>query len=282
MQEQIKRMLPSLIENPPIVPEILQLENKNLFLVQEGKMLFGTKQRAMRTFLEAIKKENRDIDQVLYVGGYNASGPAAFAYGAMKCGLKCTIIIAYKTEEKLDFFTKSRYKASLIALNAKIYIVKTYGEARTLADDIIKKKAKKNSIYYPVMGFNTALWRNILSSKIRDAAHAGNLLFGKDTTIWITAGTGSVAMSLNMAFPEVNLGLYMTGSEKYQKIIKDWAKDKENIVLIPTLDLEHKPRVPYYTVADYDDYIWPYIWQFAEDGDIIWNIATDEIELPKI
>lgn len=281
MQEQIRRHLSGLIENPPIVPERIELENKTLFLVQEGRMLFGTKQRAMRTFIETIKKEQPEIEEVLYVGGYNASGPAAFAYGALMCNLKCTIIIAYKTEEKLDFFTKSRYKASLNVLKVKLHLVKTYGEARTLADDI-RKKSKKGSIYYPIMGFNTPLWRNILSSKIRDAARAGNLHFGKDTTIWITAGTGSVAMSLNMAFPEVNLGLYMTGSEKYQKIIKDWAKNKENVVLIPTLDLEHKPRVPYPTVADYDDYIWPYIWQYAEDGDIIWNIATDDVELPKL
>jgi hypothetical protein len=276
MIAQIKSMLPTLIENPPIVPEEISLPGRKVYLVQEGKMLFGTKQRAMFRFLSEIIKEQPKIDHTLYVGGYNASGPAAIAYASLKCGIKCTIIVAYKTEEKLNYFNNSRYKASLTALSAKIILVKTFGEARTIADKI-RKESKKDSIYYPVMGFNTELWRTILTSQYRLAAIAGNLQIKQGTTIWVTAGTGSVAMSLNRAFPEANLGLFMTGSDKYKKIIEDWAKDRENVVLIPEIALEESPPIPYNTVANYDDFIWPYFYEFAIKNDIIWNIATDTI-----
>ena len=278
MIDQIIKLLPNLVQNPKIEPTELHFHKKTCLLVQEGALLFGTKQRAIVPFIKEIIKQNNKITTILYVCGYNGSGAAAIAYAAYICKLKCKIIIAYKTEEKLSIYHDSKGKASLNALSAEISYTKTYGEARIKADAIMKK-SKKGTIFYPAMGFNTELWRNILSKQLRHAASF--IKNDPDKTIWVTAGSGSIAMSLHLAFPAVTLCLYLSGGDKYQKIIREWAADKPNVILIPQpLHLEDNPQVPYPTVKDYDDYIYPYFSQYAADGDIIWNIASDDINIP--
>ena len=280
MINEIKQRLSNIVDNPDLyiidlyIPGNALTNNANkkvIHVVQEGALLFGTKQRAVYKLLDRLKTLN--TKEVLYVGGYNGFGPSALAYGAWKHNLKATICIAYKTTEKLNFFLQSKQRAALIALGANIILFKTFAKARDYANKLYNKNKKR--YIYPAMGLTSPLLINILSSQILKVSK--KIIINDTTTIWITTGSGGVAMALYQAFPQANFGIFMTGGERYKNNVLEWAKDKKNVVIIPDLLLGINAKVPYYTVRDYDDYIYSYVNQYGLDGDYIWNIAADEI-----
>ena len=125
------------------------------------------------------------------------------------------------------------------------------------------------------MGLYSSALIKILSEKIREASD--ELFISEDTTIYVTTGSGGVAMSLYKVFPQATFGIFMTGGERYKNNVINWAKDKNNVILIPIIPEFPQVKPPYPTVTNYDDYIYSYIHQYGLDGDYIWNIAAENI-----
>ena len=109
----------------------------------------------------------------------------------------------------------------------------------------------------------------------------------KKIRIWCVAGSGGIVGAIHKAFPEAQLFIYLVyNSGIYTKKVIEWAK-KENITIL-NYSKEYKNvgnynvhnRKKYYSsVENYDDLIWPYIKKYAHDGDFIWNVASDDLNI---
>jgi hypothetical protein len=274
-------------DNPTLVIQKLHLpDGRNFHLIQDGVLLAGTKQRVVVEFLKKIIKENPKIETILYAGVWNGFGGIAIAYSAKKLGKACNIYLTKEGKDEKEIFSSKQYK-TLKSLKANIYLYNTYREAREAEYNISTIEINKNKwktlpeYYIAPMGLHNdeGKMTNMLSKKIIKASKNTILEEYKNPRIWLVAGSGGIAEAIYKAFPNATLFLLLTGGGKYKKRVCDWAKEKENIILIQEeKDIKKKDnRSLYYSsVKDYDDLIWPYVKKYGSNLDFIWNIASDE------
>lgn len=277
--EDIKKKLKNNIDNPKLEIEEVKINNKILNIVQDGKLIAGTKQRVAKLFIKNIKKKNPEIESLVYSGTYNGYGAVATAYSANKLNLKCDIFLSKKNEKQtIKELKKTRQIITLIALGANINICDDYNKAKiakyNLCDNENKKQKKE---YYIVpMGLNDedGIMIDLLSKQIIKATKKSKIEKIKKR-IWLVSGSGGIAMSIKKAYPEVELNILLTGGYKYKKRIIEWAKTTKNVKIIENEELKKKFNY-YSSVKNYNDLIIPYIEKYAEDNDIIWNVSSDD------
>ena len=101
-------------------------------------------------------------------------------------------------------------------------------------------------------------------------------------TFWLVAGTSGIAQSLVKAFPNSNINILLVGGGKYLDESLKWLKNQKNVVILSNeLNKEElrTNRAKYYkSTSGYDDRIWPYVKEYAKDGDFVWNVGADEFE----
>ena len=272
--------------NPKLKIIPINVDNKIFNVIQDGVLMTGTKQRVVSYFLEKVLKPS--IDTLVYAGSYNGFGAIATAYGAYKLGLKSKVFLT--SPENKDYLTNSRQINTLLALNADIYVCSSYRNARNMEYDfsniITEKtnewKTKKN--YYVVpMGLNDddGIMVNILSRQLVGASQDTILKNSSNTNIWLVAGSGGIAQSLHLAFPNSNIYIYLTGSGKYKEKVIDWAKKNTKITIVNDMDVtdvKNDCDKYYNTVKNYDDQIFTYVKKYGKSGDFIWNVASDQID----
>ncbi len=292
--QKIKNKLENNIDNPKLKIETININNqntntnRNINIVQDGYLIAGTKQRVAQIFIKSILKNNKNnkIDTLLYAGSINGFGPVATAYCAFKLGLKCHVFLGgginnWKTN------TNTRQINTLIALNSKITICPTYRNARKMEFKLSNNPSKKwNTLpnYFIVpMGLNddNNIMVNLLAKQIKKAS-IGTIMKNnnKKYRIWCVAGSGGIVHALSLAFPKSEFHIYLTGGGGYRKKVIDWSKKHNNITILndlPELKYNYNDRKKYYSsVREYDDLIWPYVKKYAQDGDIIWNVSSDD------
>ena len=121
----------------------------------------------------------------------------------------------------------------------------------------------------------------LLSKQIKKASQNTILKKSSNLRFWLVSGTAGIAQSINLAFPNSNLFLYLTGGGQYIKKVIAWAKYNKNIIIlndninynINGINNDYKKY--YESVDNYDSLIWPYVKKYGKDGDFIWNVASD-------
>jgi hypothetical protein len=210
----------------------------------------------------------------------------------------------------------SRQIITLVGLNAKIHLCSDYGSARKLQYSITTREIKNNPNlwelidgYYNIdMGLldKEGIMPNLLSKQLIKASKKTILedlskkkdksdnntstitstitsTSTKKPTFWLVAGTSGIAQSLVKAFPSCNIKILLVGGGKYLEESMKWLKSQKNVhILSKELNKEElrTNRSKYYkSTSGYDDRIWPYVKEYAKDGDFVWNVGADEFEI---
>jgi hypothetical protein len=275
--EYIRKKLKNNIDNPPLVIQKITIDSpeKIFHVIQDGFLLVGTKQRVATLFIQKILKERKDIHTLLYAGTANGFGALAVAYAAYKLGLFCEVFLSDVTDYQ------SRQLTTLHALNAKIISCPTFRDARNMeySYSIPKNDSYQNiEGYYTVpMGLNTDVMINLLAKQIKKASKNTILEKIENPRIWLVAGSGGIAMSLRIAFPTAKLFLFLTGGGSHLKKVIKWSKKTKNVFIIKDEKYKNiREDIPYSSVKNYDDKIFPYVEKYGKSGDFIWNIASDD------
>lgn len=316
--DNIKKKIKSSKENPKLKIDEIKIIDKNkirtINIIQDGYLIAGTKQRVAKLFIKHIlnkdrkidtkdrkidtkdKKietlnKDRKIDTLLYAGAMNGFGAVATAYVAHKLGMKSKVFLGG------DFtMSNSRQINTLLALDSEVTICPTYRIARNLewktSNDPHKKWTSLPNYYVVPMGFNDSEGKMIelLSKQIKKASKdtlLDNSKNDKEIRIWCVAGSGGIVGAIRKAFPYAQIFIYLVYSGGiYSKKVITWA-EKENITILNHSEkyknvgnYNVKNRKKYYSsVENYDDLIWPYIKKYAHDGDFIWNVASDDVDI---
>jgi hypothetical protein len=310
---KIKKKITKIIDNPKLNIEEIKLIDKDkdsknntriINIVQDGYLIAGTKQRVSKLFirylLDKLLKNNKDrkIDTLLYAGTMNGFGAIATAYSAYKLGLKSKVFLSGDILQ-----SNTRQVNTLLALDSEITICKTYREARNLewktSNDPHKKWTSLPNYYVVPMGLNDEDGKMIelLSKQIKKASK-GTILdstirikeknrINEKVRIWCVAGSGGIAGAIRKAFPDAEMFIYLVyDGGIYTKKVIEWAM-KENITILNNSDkyknvgnYNFNDRKKYYSsVREYDDLIWPYVKKYGKDGDFIWNVASDDLDI---
>ena len=289
----IKNKLLNNDDNPKLNIIKINVDNKIFNVVQENVLIVGTKQRMVVDLLKQLI--NKNTKNIVYASSYMGYGAVATAYGAYKLGLRCSVFLDMtkmgKIEpEEIKIILNSRQIKTLMALNAKIYLCDNYRNARNLEYDYstlvtVKKEfwKIKDDYIVPDMGFNdkNKIMVNILSKKIKKASKNTIINEIENVRIWLVAGSGGIAESLKLCFPNSFLFIYITGGGIYYKNVEKWIKTQKNVILLNNnekykIDNIHNNYYDYYeSVENYDSVIFPYVKKYGLSNDFIWNVCSD-------
>jgi len=276
-------------DNPKLLIEQFKLADGRQFNVcQDGVLIAGTKQRVVVKFIKYMLKQNPKIEYLVYAGISNGFGPVATAYAAYKLKLKSIVFLAKKTNMTYQNIISSRQLSTIHALNGQIYLCNDYRSARnkeyefsSIINDDNTWKDKENYLVVP-MGLNdeNGIMVDLLSKQIKKATKNTIITQNKNIRIWLVMGSGGIFESLYKCFPNAIYFIYLTGSGKYLEYAKKIIKNK-NVTILNHITISKKNNLDrklfYDSVSDYDDMIWDYLIAFGQDGDFIWNVASDVI-----
>jgi hypothetical protein len=290
-----KKILKKSSINPKFIINEINVNNKKINIVQENYLIAGTKGRVAQLLLKNILKKNPGIKTLTYCGSFNGFGALATAYCAYKEGLKCEVFLSkMATNSKQREINKnglynSRQIITLIGLNAKIHLCPDFRTARKLQYSITTREVKPHEWelidgYYNIdMGLldKEGIMPELLSKQLKKASK-NTILDGDKKAFWLVAGTSGIAQSLVKAFPNSNINILLVGGGKYLDESLKWLKSQKNVVILSNeLNKEElrNNRAKYYkSTSGYDDRIWPYVKEYAKDGDFVWNVGADEFE----
>jgi hypothetical protein len=208
----------------------------------------------------------------------------------------------------------SRQIITLVGLNAKIHLCPDYGAARNLQYSITTREIKnKPNLWELIDGYynidmglldKEGIMPKLLSKQLikaskntiledlskkedksdnSDKKNNNTSTITKKPTFWLVAGTSGIAQSLVKAFPNSNIKILLVGGGKYLETSMKWLKNQKNVVILSKeLNKEElrTNRAKYYkSTSGYDDRIWPYVKEYAKDGDFVWNVGADEFEI---
>jgi hypothetical protein len=309
-----KKILKKSSINPKFMINEINVNNKKINIVQENYLIAGTKGRVAQLLLKHILKKNPDIKTLTYCGSFNGFGALATAYCAHKEGLNCEVFLSkMATNSKQREINKnglynSRQIITLVGLNAKIHLCPDFRTARKLQYSITTREVKNTPHtwelidgYYNIdMGLldKEGVMPELLSKQLKKASkntiledlskkrNKSDKDNNKDNTnkptFWLVAGTSGIAQSLIKAFPSSNIKILLVGGGKYLDESMKWLKSQKNVVILSNeLNKEElrTNRAKYYkSTSGYDDRIWPYVKEYAKNGDFVWNVGADEFE----
>lgn len=280
--KEIKKLLdnPNLEENPKLLILSINRNNKNINIIDDSNLLTGTKMRVGRKFIKEIILKNKKIDTLVYSGNYNGFGALSVAYSAFKLNLKSEIYLGSSNVDKIKI-CNTRQVTTLLACNAKVYLCDTYRNAR----DLLWKNTTggkwdiKENIFVVPMGLydEKDVMINILAKQIKKASINTKIINEKNLRIWLVSGSGGIAKSIAIAFPDAKLFILPYGGNKYKNKLINWSHYNKNITILnETPDLDYSLINNYYkSVTNYDALIFPYVLKFGQDNDYIWNVASD-------
>ena len=291
-----KKILKKSSINPKFMINEINVNNKKINIVQENYLIAGTKGRVAQLLLKNILKKNPDIKTLTYCGSFNGFGALATAYCAYKEGFKCEVFLSKMAtnskEREIDKngLYNSRQIITLVGLNAKIHLCSDFRTARKLQYSITTREVKPHEWelidgYYNIdMGLldKEGIMPELLSKQLKKASKNTVLDDISKKAFWLVAGTSGIAQSLVKAFPNSNINILLVGGGKYLEQSLKWLKSQKNVVILSKeLNKEElrTNRAKYYkSTSGYDDRIWPYVKEYAKDGDFVWNVGADEFE----
>lgn len=252
------RKIPKILYNPPIVITKHQYNNIKFNVFRDDKLLAGTKQRAV---VELIQKT--DKEKFIYAGPIQGFAQVALAYGAYLNHKKAVLFLLKKTPRTNLTNFALRFKS------VELHEIEngTIKKLQELADEY----HKKNSDSY-LLSFGCSDVFNVLKKNIKEAMP--NIT---PKRIWIVAGSSTILNVLYKIFPYTYFMVVRVG-----KKIWDDQLDLSRTTLFVSNELfinDAKELPPYPSVATYDSKLWKFFKQHGKNGDYIYNIAKDIVNI---
>lgn len=234
--------------NPPIVVDTVG----RILVVRDDLLPGGTKQRG-GSIIKDIKN-----DEIIYAGPWNGFAQVALAIACKMYNKKATI-----------FMSRDDYKTNIRARQYGANIMKMHNANLKTLQEAAQKYASQSGGYLMPFGFDDEKFKKILETSIVSALPP-NLPRSFNKTIWVVAGSATLANVLANVFPHAKFNLVQVGKTIWPDQI-DTNRMKVLIAKEKFYDVAtHLP--PYVSAETYDAKLWQYA-QYADDGDLIWNVA---------
>jgi tRNA1(Val) A37 N6-methylase TrmN6 len=261
-QKQTK--IPVILYNPPMVitEHSVDIGSKtiNFKVFRDDELVGGTKQRAMVSVINKIKK-----DTFIYAGPPQGYAQIALAY-ACKLTHKKAVLFLTKMP-KLTELTKyamsfnSEKNPDVVSLHE---ITGNLKKAQECAEKY--NKSKPNS-YLLSFGGNEPIYLKELKKSLQDAIPRGI----KPKRIWLVAGSATILNVLYKIFPTTEFHVVQVG----KTIWDDQLELKRTTLYISDERFSDTAieQPPYPTVKTYDAKLWKYFKRFGKSNDYIWNVG---------
>lgn len=250
-----RREIPTLDVNPPVIVEPYQLDTTRVVNVIRDDLLPGTtKQRGALPYLASYP----DYDEFVYAGHESGHGHLCIAFVAHTLGKRATLFLSSvgTSTAAVNRMNKSReYGARVYLIPDKLSVVTE--EARKYCD------RTKGALLVP-LGMDNAEYQAHMVRAL-NAAIPPDLAPAR---MWIVAGSGRVLRSLEELFPDTEFLSVRVGRE---------LRNGEEATYVSKYKLSQEVKdedlPPYPASKTYDAKLWPFVRQYAQDGDYIWNVA---------
>ena len=272
---KIMKFLSSSIDDNPDI-QVIPL-GQNSFVIQDGSLLVGTKQRVALPLVKSLIKGAPNVQYLTYSGTANGFGAVAVAYAAFRLGIRVRVFL--NSSENVRIVERTRQICTLLALGAEVFLCDSYNEAKELKYRFVDS-SPQGAVFMVPMGLLTPQMPILLSKQILKASHSYTSQLSS-ANIWLVAGTGGILQALVKAFPKAIFHVLLTGAGKYKKNAIQFVHSHKNVHIIRCdrgLEEEERNNITLYdSVKGYDDRIVPYFLKYADMNNInyIWNVGTD-------
>ena len=248
--------------NPPVVVENRQHQSKNYFVARDDLLFGGTKQRALKDYLELFP----DIETFVYGGPDLGYAQLALSHTVNLLNKKCVIFLQ-SANEMPNFLTRKA-----IAKGAECHLITdTIGAVVQRAKDYVTYNQK--SMFVP-FGLEDETYLKLaivaLSEALKDVV--------PPKRVWITSGSGTLLRTLATIWPKTKLLIVKVGKDIYLDEYEESIRKRIEIYdttarYKSTQDLPRELRPPYPSLPKYDAKIWIFASLELQEGDYIWNVG---------
>lgn len=240
-------------EDYPVKIDLVNCKGKHIFVVRDDIIIGGSKQRAWR-MLNRIKES-----EIVYGGPYNGFAQVALAVGAKLTNKRFTMFLS-KGDHKIS------YRSRMYGANIQIYKDYPLKDLQRVAEEY----AKKNGAYLIPFGLDDEIFKEELYKSIRTNWDEKF----KPKRIWVVAGYATLLRVLYKIFPtNVFFNVVQVGRTVWKDLLDE---SRTKLYIAPQKffdDIDEIP--PYPTVLSYDGKVWQFVEKYGQDGDYIWNVATE-------
>ena len=229
------------------------LEDRRLTVVRDDLLEGSTKQRGATPWLMRYL----DYSEFVYAGSIEGYGHLCIAIVAETLKKKCTLFLQAADNTETSLVAASRSHGARIVLIPNTLKITTEEATKYVARTV-------GSLLVP-LGMDVAEYQCHMVRAIREALPP---LFASPKRMWVVVGSGRLLLSLQEIFPETEFLSVQVGRSPYNKARPTYIskyKLKQEVTL--------KDTPPYPASKTYEAKLWPFIREFARDGDWIWNAA---------
>ena len=256
--------------NPPLVINQYRLDDEiNVNVIDDGKLLGGTKQRALVKFIDYYK----DYDEFVYAGPSIGFAQVALTVACIKMNKKVTLFI----QNTLDNIPNLSFWCQTLGANVYIFY-DTLNIIENNAEDYVKNSDIKTFLI--PFGLESPIYTNFLYDELLQVINPEL----NPKRLWLVIGSGTLLRVLariwkNTEFFPVQVGKQIW-EDQYEPEVWNRMGGRERITQLkaPQKFFETvygKNLPPYASVPNYDAKVWQYVIKYAKDGDYIWNVASD-------
>ncbi len=258
-------------QNPPITVVSYQIrEDAIVHVVRDDLLPGGTKQRALDEFIAA----NNEHEEFVYAGPTSGFAQIAITLACRRMGKQAVLFLVNASNHRpyLSIWCRKN-GAKVTIMQKKLTYVEKEAQLYT---------TNKDKSFLIPFGLDCPVYAELLYKQLR-AAVPPELA---PKRLWTTIGSGTILQTLARIWPDAELLPVQVGKKAWEdqyspdvwkrmggyERIKLLAAPQPFFAPVPT---ELMP--PYPSVATYDAKVWQQVLLYAEDGDYIWNVATDAI-----
>lgn len=240
------------IFSPPLMIVPIEYNSKQFYIIRDDLLIGGSKQRGLVPLIK-----NSTSKCFVYASPNNGYAQIALAYACKLCDKKCVIFV----NDVSHPFTDLAHN-----LGATIKYIKN-GFLKKIQKSATRYATLNNCELIP-FGVDTQYFVDYMVESIT-LAKPDNF---NPKKIWLVAGSATLLKVLYKVFPETHFCVVQVGKTIWDDQLE---LGRTTLYIAPEKfidDANHPP--PYPTVSSYD----AKLWQFArngDDGDYIWNVATD-------
>lgn len=259
------------LDNPDIIVVPYKINDITVNVIRDDiNFLGGTKERALIKYIEYYHK----YSEFVYVGPSSGFAQIALTDCCNKLKKKATLFLINPPgyEPYLSLWCEK------MGANVK-YFSNKISEIEKIAEEYVR--VKKGRAFLIPFGLDDPVYSDFLFTQLQQAIPV-NIV---PKRLWITVGSGTLLRVLaniwtNTEFMPVRVGKNLF-EDQYDSGVWMRMGGEERIVRL-TAPQKFFERVsdellpPYPSVANYDAKVWQQVLKYAQDGDYIWNVASEE------
>jgi len=256
--------------NPPLVINSYKLSDSNIInVIDDGKLLGGTKQRALIRFIEHYS----DYDEFVYAGPSIGFAQIALTAACVKMHKKATLFIQ-NTQDVLPHLTFWCQK-----MGANVFM---YYDKLTVTEEAAKEyvESKNNKAFLIPFGLESPIYTKFLYEELSKVIVPEI----NPKRLWLVVGSGTLLRVLARIWPNTEFFPVQVGKgiweDQYDPDvwIRMGGKDRIEKLKAPQKFFDSvygRNLPPYDSVSNYDAKVWQQAIKYAKSGDYIWNVASD-------